>query len=447
MLKTFFLLDIVVLLAVCGCDKDSTKEIKTVKPVKPAETFLSAIINQIRFAESSIDAMTEPAEAAAERLIGGGRIFITDDESLQLSGEDEERISESGVAYTIHDQSGAFVAEACDRAGGLGFIKPLPHEMHPGKSDVVLVGTMELHPDDQVKQLVHLKEHGTLIILFGSLESKASKAADYVIDNGLSAGLVPVFIGMNPPTGPIAGTANIVNMWTFTAELVSALTRKGKMPGLWQSMFVPGAQKRNERIEKNMFEQDMVVEPVPPGVLGRQYLDALSSFLIKIRANELPKFEEAGALCADTISNGNNVITWVIGHFMTSQKRLPGFPDVLTILDHENVPGQIDDHLGKDDVLLHIGYSYYPEDILKKARNIGAKTACVMTPGPSISGEGEPETLNMSLFDILIYPYWKHGDAVVEVPGYDTKIIPPSGVVMVTCYWMIIGETMARLAE
>ena len=49
---------------------------------------------------------------------------------------------------------------------------------------------------------------------------------------------------------------------------------------------------------------------------------------------------------------------------------------------------------------------------------------------------------DMSLIDIYIDPYWKHGDSVVEVPGYDTKIIPPSGVMMITCYWMLIGETM-----
>ena len=69
-----------------------------------------------------------------------------------------------------------------------------------------------------------------------------------------------------------------------------------------------------------------------------------------------------------------------------------------------------------------------------------------MTPGPKIFGEGAPVEIDMSLIDISIDPYWKQGDAVVEAPGYDTKIIPPSGVVMVTCYWMIVGETMRHLS-
>lgn len=89
----------------------------------------------------------------------------------------------------------------------------------------------------------------------------------------------------------------------------------------------------------------------------------------------------------------------------------------------------------------------YPERELKYAQEVGAKTICVFTPGPTDIGEGLPVEADMNLLDIYIDPYWKHGDAIVEVPDYDTKIIPPSGVVMVTCYWMIIGETMAQLAE
>ena len=227
MLKTLFLIHIVLFIAVCGCGKDKTTQ------VKPSETFLSAVIGRIGFTESSIDAMTEPAEQAAERLINGGRIFITDDESLQLSGEDKERVSESSVAHTIHDQSGGFVAEACDRAGGLGCIKPLSGTVQPGESDVVLIGTMELNPHAQVEQIGMLKESGALVIVFGSRESNAAAYADFVIDNGLGAGLEPVIIiGQNQPIGPVAGTANIMSMWTFTAELVSALTRKGKMTAL-----------------------------------------------------------------------------------------------------------------------------------------------------------------------------------------------------------------------
>jgi uncharacterized phosphosugar-binding protein len=252
--------------------------------------------------------------------------------------------------------------------------------------------------------------------------------------------------GSGSPVGPVAGVANVANMWAFTAELVAALTRQGKMPTMWQSMYVPGSALRNERIGRSMFEPDITVQPVAPGVLGRQYVDAVGSFLAGIRDSELPLFGDAGARCASAIDAGHKVYAYLIGHFMASQQRMPGYPDMFAMLPHEDVENRLQAALAENDVMLHVGYSYYPESLLRLARERKASTICVMTPGPSVAGEGLPVQPDMSLIDVYIDPFWKHGDSVVEVPGYDTKIIPPSGVVMVTCYWMILGETMAQLS-
>ena len=433
-----------VLLTSCGNGEESVQQ----QPgaIHPSAAYLNSIIDCLTFTGSHIDDVIEAADKAAARLVGGGQLYITDDESLKLSGEDHERISESGVAYTIHENSGGFVAEACDRAGGFGAIKPLPDDWQVNGNDVVMIGTLDLAPDEQASQIALLRDSGALVILFGSKESYAASSADYLIDNGLGAGLNDTFTIDGAATGPVAGVANIANMWTFSAELVGALTRSGKMPTMWQSMFVPGAEARNERIGASPFEREITVKPVPPGVPGRQYVTTVQGYLENIRDNELPKFAETGPLCASTITQGNKVVCWLIGHFMTSQERMPDFPALFMNLEHTDPLGQIREHLDRNDVLLHIGYSYYPEQGLKAAREIGAKTVCIMTPGPKVSGEGEPEQPDMSLIDILIDPYWKHGDAVVEIPGYDTKIIPPSGVVMATCYWMILCETQQALA-
>ena len=431
------------LLSSCGKEEEDVKQ--SPEKIQPSEVYLESILGCIGFTGSHIGDMTQAADEAAARLVRGGRLFITDDESIGLSGEDRERISEAGVAYTIHDNSGGFVAEACDRAGGFGAIKPLPLDNQITANDVVFIGTLDLAPDEQVKQIAALMESGALVILFGSGKSQSASSADYLIDNGLGDGLNYILKMDGKDTGPIAGAANIFNMWTFSAELVGALTRQGKMPTLWQSMFVPGAEVRNERIAKSAFESDITVDPLPPGELGSKYVSAVRGYLENICDNELPKFVEAGKLCASTISQGNEVVCWLIGHFMTSQERMPGFPALFTNLEHENPIAQLEKHLGSNDVMLHVGYSYYPELGLQLAREIGAETVCVMTPGPKVSGEGEPVQPDMSLIDIYIDPFWKHGDAAVEVPGYDTRIIPPSGVVMVTCYWMILCETQAAM--
>ena len=189
----------------------------------------------------------------------------------------------------------------------------------------------------------------------------------------------------------------------------------------------------------------MKIEPVEPGNLGRQYTSALQDFFGKIKTNELARFREAGKLSAETISGGRKVVASLIGHFMSSQRRMPGYPEIFTIRENEYGSEQLEGILESGDVWLHVGYSYYPERELNYAREVGAKTICVFTPGPTDIGEGWPVDADMSLIDIYIDPYWKHGDAVVNVPGYDVNIIPPSGVMMISCYWMLIGETMGVL--
>jgi len=41
---------------------------------------------------------------------------------------------------------------------------------------------------------------------------------------------------------------------------------------------------------------------------------------------------------------------------------------------------------------------------------------------------------------MFVDPFWRFGDAVVTVPGYDVKMLPPSGVIQSMMYWMLSGE-------
>ena len=433
-----------VLMFFSGCGQ---KEKEVSVTTSPGEVYISRVIECLEHTGGLLEEISRAADAAAERADKGGQIYVTDDETIFRSGEEETKFMPGGgYNYPMHEDWGGFVAEACDRAGGLRHIQPIPLKGEISAGDIVLAGSIGLNPDVMMKQLSILKEKGVLLIAFGSHDSEIAEIADYLIDNGLEKGVISVMkIGRNKPIGPVACMANVINMWVFTSEYVAALTRLGRMPTLWQSMFVPGAAVRNVPLKDNFFHQNMKIDPVPPGTLGRQYVNTVKDYLEKIKSNELSKFSKAGMLCAETIKGGRKTVASLIGHFMTSQRRMPGFPDIFTTIENEYGSEQLDGVLEKGDVWLHVGYSYYPVRELRYASDIGAKTVCVMTPGPTDIGEGNPITPNMSLIDIYIDPYWKHGDAVVEVPGYDTKIIPPSGVIMVTCYWMLIGETMKAL--
>jgi uncharacterized phosphosugar-binding protein len=161
----------------------------------------------------------------------------------------------------------------------------------------------------------------------------------------------------------------------------------------------------------------------------------------------LEKFARAGKMCADAKKSGKKVVVTLIGHFMVDQTRMQGYPDIFMVKANEYGREYLQGTMEKGDVYLHVGYSYTPVDELTVARESGAKTIAVFTPGPTKVGEGTPVAPDPGMIDVYIDPYWKHGDSVVEVPGYDVKVMPVSGVVMVTSYWMILGETLKNMAK
>jgi len=448
MKKALSIVWVLLILTVLGC---AQQEMEKTMVRSPSEVFITKIIERLEFSETLLGEMALAADAAATRIVNGGKIYVMDDETIFRTGEEEQKFMPGGgFQYPMHEDWGGFVAEACDRAGGLRHIQPVPLKGELTDKDVVMVGTLDLHADDQYEQLSDYKAKGALVIVFGSMNAKVSSLADHFISNGLEEGIVPVMdIGGSELIGPTAGIANVINKWVFTAEYVAAVTRQGEMPSLWQSMFVPGAAERNEKIGEILFHKDMRIMPIEEGILGRQYITNVKEYLVNIKAKELDKFRDAGVLMANTVAGGNKIVAGIIGHFMTSQRRMPGFPtELFTIIENEYGIDQLKKgNVGKDDVWFHIGYSMYPERELKYAREAGAKSVCVFTPGPTDIGEGLPVQADLSLVDIYIDPYWKHGDAVVEVPDYDTKILPPSGVVQSTCYWMIIGETLAKMSK
>ena len=430
-----------------SCSKE--QEVEVAPKISPAAIYLNAVIERAENARTNIDAIVAAAEAAAADAVKGGMIYVTDDETVSRTGEEKTKmIPGGGVGYPMHEDWGGFVAEACDRAGGLRHIQPVPLNNQVSENDIIMVGTAGLRPQEQMKQIKALKDQGALVILFGSSQSDLASIADFVIDNGLTPGVHNVLeIGSYEKTGPVAPMANVINEWAFTAEYVAALTRLGKMPTCWQSMFVPGAAERNTHIGEYLYHPDMEVNPKPAGDSARQYLGAVLEYLTKIRENELDNFKEAGTLCAGSLSSGHKVVASVLGHFMVAQFRMPGYPDLFDELPNQYGREYLDGKLSAGDTWLHVGYSYTPVVELELAREVGASTVAVFTPGPSEVGEGTPIEPDMSRIDVYIDPYWKHGDAVVDFPGYDIRICPPSGVVMITSYWMILGETMAAMTR
>ena len=99
-----------------------------------------ALLAQFAKLESALPEMTRSADAAAERLLGGGRLFAA-------------------------GQTG-FVEEASLRAGGLMMLSPLAAKTALSEKDVLLVGALTNADDAAEKACRRGKEAGAYVVLF-----------------------------------------------------------------------------------------------------------------------------------------------------------------------------------------------------------------------------------------------------------------------------------------
>ena len=92
--------------------------------------------------------------------------------------------------------------------------------------------------------------------------------------------------------------------------------------------------------------------------------------------------------------------------------------------------------LGSDGYLIYLGYyDGVPPDIWEAVRQAKARAAWIVVP---LAGQ----KLNFEQYgDVFINQQWEFGDAAVAMPGYDVRILPPSGVAQLFIY-----EVMMRAA-
>jgi len=351
----------VFLYSVPGCD--SGKKTRVVRgrsydgESSPAAQYVETILTALDHIEQNLPLITQGAERAAKHLVAGGHLYAAEDE-------------------------GGFISEASGRAGGMMTIRSAPAPSEMGGQDVVLVGTLDLKPNEQQEQLRAMREAGALVILFGSAQSPVRNEADLLIGNGLSAGTVPVVAirGRTEPICPAGPVGEIAALWVFTGELVAACTREGKMPTMYQSIFVPGSRDRNARYESHAFHEDMEIKAIPPGQAGRAYLAEIRRCLQGLCEYQIPSFQAGGRKMADVINAGHRAWVVVLGHQQPSQFGLPGDPGILDSSIATKSLDRILETIGPKDALVYVGYYDFPrvlEEDWQPLREIGVPSVWI----------------------------------------------------------------------
>lgn len=370
-------------------------------PPGPAARYLDRLLTSLRAMERDLPAITAAAEQAADRLVAGGRIFL--------------------AGYQ------GFVSEGLGRAGGMMTVKALEDPLGLGPNDVVVLGGVAKMTPAENAIIQGTARAGAMLIL-------------YAPEDWTSDGRGPHVPGADTPgVLPTISPLIAAELWAFTGELVAALTRRGKMPPMYQSIVVPGGPARNAS-HLNLAWEPTPPAAVAPGLLGRTYLARLVECLGHLRGSQLPRFAEAGRLSARALQDLHDVWYAAVGHMPPYEYGLVGAEGLAKAMPpNPDLPGA-EKLMKPGDVIWYVGYYEPFGPWVETAHQRGARIVTVTS--------GTPQRPATDLgADVNITGCWPYGDALVEVPGYDVKILPPSGVVQSAAYWLLVAETQAAFSS
>lgn len=345
------------------------------------------------------------------------------------------RLIEGGESY-IASVRPDFTSEGFIRSGGLMMLKEYQADQKMSAKDVVIVGWTDTECDETERLVTDIKSTGAFVVGIGSACGILGDEVDAFLENrmDLADEIVVPFWGA---TYPFVSVQNLVLLWAFTGELVAALTRQGYMAAMFQSVLVPGARQRNADIGSFRFHTTHTVLPVSPELLGNGYIDKIQACLRRVCDQEIEAIKKVAQACVDVRQRGHSIYAYLISHFPVHQAGAPGDPKFmipLKVLRGETPDeSELESKLQAGDLFFFLGYYRRPAKAYKIARRLECQIVEVITGTDAPALEGlEP--------DYVIHPGWHYTDSLVDVPGYDVRILPASGIMQSAIYWAVLGE-------
>ena len=397
----------------------------------PAGRYAAFALASCDRAEAQIPALVGLAETIADRHIAGGMIGVI--------WEPPSATGPQGPQYEIKGRSGGLMAMDVALAAKI--------KEADRKQDTAIIGWQREPTADELESLKKYHEK-YFVIAFGPRQLPA--LAEYVafcdvwIDTGLSPDLVA-----NLPGGMSAGSgnclANAINVWTFQAELVAALTRRGKMPTLLKSHAWDDAKAWNERYRgKRLFHDDLKIAPIAPGMLSRQYLEQIRGLIRTFVETQQPTLDRTANLIVIELKKGRKTVVAQEGH--TTYEMVGKYEDAVwaapVVLS--DTPGRLKQYsqlTPKGALVLRLGYSGVDAKLLDLMRQQQQRIMWISsTHDPRPEYQVPPDILK------VIDTGWAFGDACVQIAGYPIRVFPPSGVMQIVAYEAVNAEVLTRLA-
>ena len=398
--------------------------------VDPYVKNVSELVNR---QQQNIDRLLGPADLTAQALLAGGSFYLAGDP--------------------------AWVSEGTGRAGGLFATSPLPtveqykqlgelfgqppQGVALQKGDVVWLSYTPETFAAETAAAKDLEQKGCLVVAFGPRPQNGAPTFTHWIDN-----LTPWSAETN-----FTRMGNVLSLWTLTGEVASSTARQNHTLGFFQSLVIYGARERNNIYTSQGPSKGSVAMSYPPlptyrtgvgaafhdgipsmkpvraGVIARQYLEYISNMVLQIKEHDLDNIIRVGREMAQRASKSHPADLMVLGHLMFYASSRDGklFRYLDVNKDNKNLQGL----LGTDGYFIWLGYVATPLDLWNAARRAGAKAVWVTSPLPA-------EVDFRQFGDIVINEHWLVGDAAVDVPGYDVRILPPSGIAQLFIYELLL---------
>ncbi len=251
------------------------------------------------------------------------------------------------------------------------------------------------------------------------------------------------------PIAPLRPFEQLVRGWLTAGEMVAAMTRAGKMPILWMSVWLEGALPRNATFFKHdnlrepwyapLFHDPIYIPPLPANYVASTFLAELDK-IFNLVTDQSAKLATAGQWCADAIKTKKKVSTVLVGH---------SYPQILENKEGNDYPlawlPSISDlthahpqELGAGDVALHLGYSPVNVADVQKILDRGVRFIYTSPYGRGPELKDHPNLLWLDL-------PWRPGDATVDIPGYSVRLLPMSSSAHTMVYFAILCELAERM--
>jgi uncharacterized phosphosugar-binding protein len=370
-----------------------------------------------------ISAIVQSAQAGAERMMGHPDALLD-------------------VPYW--EQAG-FSEEMINRAGGLAHAYPTgaggrkPATDH----DIVLLSVRTWEKDGATirKKIDESRTKGHMTILIASRAGRPDDLqVDYFIDNGAPSG--------SAEHGRINALVNVTLGWMWCCEYVSAMTRKGKIPGVLISVALPGSEEYDAKIQSPEGRHWIgnCGTPIPAGRLSHLYLERIERLIADLKSRHIQdQVRTAADVVAGRMKAGGTVGLSGVGHvtiFELLEKDMKAPWKKFQAVNLEKTAFKT--NLKRGDLLVWIGYmginSKY-SDFAGYINEVGPDLITCYAPQPTESYG------TVSNVVAHIDQSWVIGDAEVPLPCPPGKMAPISGINGILLFRMLDDEVAARLGR